>query len=207
MRRDSVRVAVVSHNGEAMTPSKPRWPREQALAVARELQAVLEPVCKPSRCVVAGSLRRGKQDVGDVEFLFVGRKQVMRDGLFDVAVIDLAERVIEKMLATGVLAKRLSAKGLPAWGEKNKLAVHVASGVPIDFFSTTEENWFCSLVIRTGGAEMNRQLAMGALKIERNLQAYGPGVVLNSGRVIRAESEEHLFELCGLRYRKPEDRP
>ena len=188
-------------------PHKPRWPREQALAVARELTAVLEPVCQPGRCVVAGSLRRGRKDVGDVELLFIGRKQAMRDGLFDVAEIDLAERVIEKLVAAGVLAKRLSVKGLPAWGEKNKLAVHVASGIAVDLFSTTEECWHCALVIRTGGKEMNRQLAMGALRLERNLNAYGAGVTLNSGTVIRAESEEHLFELCGLAYKTPEERP
>lgn len=188
-------------------PPKPRWPREQALAVASELQAVLEPVCQPGRCVIAGSLRRGKAEVGDVELLFIGRKDTMREGLFDVTEVDRAMLAIDRLLEIGVLAKRLSKTGTPAWGEKNRLAVHVASGIPVDLFSTDENCWHCALVIRTGGKEMNRQLAMGALRRERNLNAYGAGVTLNSGTVIRAESEEHLFELCGLAYRKPEDRP
>ena len=43
---------------------KPKIPREQALAVFYELKRELDPFCE--RLELAGSLRRGKAEVGDV---------------------------------------------------------------------------------------------------------------------------------------------
>lgn len=45
------------------------------------------------------------------------------------------------------------------WGEKNKLAVHVRTGIPVDFFAATEANWWNYLVCRTGGEQNNIAIA------------------------------------------------
>ena len=37
-----------------------------------------------------------------------------------------------------------------------------ASGIPVDFFATTEEAWFNYLVCRTGPAELNTRIASAA---------------------------------------------
>ena len=44
---------------------KKRWPRSEALVVAEEIISRLTSCCK--RIAIAGSLRRGKSDVGDIE--------------------------------------------------------------------------------------------------------------------------------------------
>ena len=46
-----------------------RWPLRQAAALARSLVTFLEPYC--DRIEVAGSVRRQKADVGDIELVLV----------------------------------------------------------------------------------------------------------------------------------------
>ena len=56
-------------NQPANPPIKTRFPRAAAIAVARELCEALKPHCE--RLIVAGSLRRMKQQVGDVEIVYI----------------------------------------------------------------------------------------------------------------------------------------
>lgn len=189
-----------------MTPQKTKYPRAEALPVARELVRALEPVT--SRLIVAGSLRRRKATVGDVEILYIGRTELRRDGLFDEAPFDLAEEVIAGLLDTGLLAKRLDDTGRPlGWGSKNKLALHGPSGFPVDLFAATEENWWSYLVCRTGPGESNIRLAAEARNKGYKWNPYGAGFThLATGRVVPVTSEAHAFEFVGLEYREPWER-
>lgn len=123
-----------------------KFPRASAIDVARELVKRLEPHCL--RLVVAGSLRRGKSQVGDVELVYVPRP-----GPRDLLGIEHPESFILEaefrvLLRDGTLAERRTAKGSAVWGPKNKLAVHGRTGIPVDLFATTEENWWNYLVCR-----------------------------------------------------------
>jgi len=82
---------------------KRKFPRADALAVAREMCFALEPYSE--RLAVAGSLRRRKQTVGDVEILFVPRINVENDGLFDLVKVDLANRAINYLLSINSIAR------------------------------------------------------------------------------------------------------
>lgn len=186
---------------------KTKYPRDAAMRVADELLAVLSPLCEPNRCVIAGSLRRGKAEVGDVEILYVSKVGAVRPpgSLFDETGI-LVDAALEKMLGV-TLVKRASDAGTFAWGSKNKLARHIASEIPVDLFSTTEENWYNSLVCRTGGAETNKRLATEAQRRGRQWNVYGPGVtIVATDEVIPATSERHVFEQVGVPYLEPSDR-
>jgi DNA polymerase/3'-5' exonuclease PolX len=185
-----------------------KWPRAEALEVAAELTAALGPCCE--RLEIAGSLRRGKAHVGDVEILYVPTITARADpaDLFGTVIqVDAAAEQLDRLLAQNVITPRLSAAGFAAWGERNKLAVHVASGIPVDFFATTLENWWVSLVVRTGSLECNLRLTIAARERGRTLLAYGCGVKkLSTGEVTAATSERDVFDLCGVRYLEPEDR-
>lgn len=186
---------------------KQRYPREVAMKVANELIAILSPLCETDRCVIAGSLRRGKAEVGDVEILYVSKVGAVRPpgSLFDETGI-LVDAALEKMLGV-TLVKRASEAGTFAWGSKNKLARHIASDIPVDLFSTTEANWWNSLVCRTGSAETNKRLASESQRRGRQWNVYGTGVtIIATGEVIPATSERHVFELIGVEYLKPCDR-
>lgn len=186
-----------------MSDKKP-IPRVQALAVAEELQAILAPACE--RIAIVGSLRRAKHTVGDIELLFVSRKSQRPDGLFDSQQVNVASEVCDKLLADGVLAKRPNKNGIFAWGEANKLALHVASGIPVDLFATTEPAWWVALVIRTGSKETNLRLTTGAQKQGASLMAYGVGLKWPNGNITPAFSEKSVFDLCGVPYLEPHQR-
>lgn len=179
------------------------------MKVAKELCDALKPVTE--RLVVAGSLRRRKAEVGDVEILFVPKVERRRVGLFaeDVSEVCLVGECLGALLAAGVLAKRLNANGSEMWGAKNKLAVHVASGVPVDFFAATEESWFNYLVCRTGPGESNIAICQSAIERGWKWNPYGSGFSRTVGLGVETHavaSEREVFEFVGLPYREPWDR-
>lgn len=95
------------------------------------------------------------------------------------------------------------------WGAQNKLARHVASGVPIDFFTTTAANFWNYLVCRTGGARTNVAICNAAIKKGWKWNPYGEGFsrAAGLGREVHAvASEREVFEFVGLDYLEPGDR-
>lgn len=183
---------------------KPRWKYDDAIRVADEIKALMDPACK---CVViAGSLRRKKATVGDVELVFVPRTEVRAIDMFASAPVSLADEAIEAMLANGVIEKRASKTGSFAWGAKNKLAKHVESGIPIDFFATTAEAFFNYLVCRTGPAESNTRIATAAQRMGWKWNPYGPGFTNSNGETVVVTCERDVFRFVGLPYHEPEGR-
>jgi DNA polymerase/3'-5' exonuclease PolX len=183
---------------------KKKFPRDDAIEVARELCAALEPVTE--RLVVAGSLRRRKLEVGDVEILFVPKMVKVQDGLFDIVEYSSADNVLIQLLGTRVLDQRKNVNGSTMWGAKNKLAVHVATGIPVDLFATTEECFFMALVIRTGPKDCNLRLIESAAKRGLKLHAYGVFERMSNGESIVPKSERAVFEIAGLPYKEPWER-
>jgi DNA polymerase (family X) len=194
-----------------MSAETKRYPRAEAIAVAKVVCDALKPVCEPDRLIVAGSLRRRKETVKDVEILYVGRTQQEADpnDMFAQVTVNLADRVIEQLVADGVLARRLNVMGREAWGPKNKLAVHVASGISVDLFSATMENWFNYLVCRTGPAESNTRIATRAQSMGWKWNPYGAGFSKLEGlspTIQPMTSEQAVFEFVGLKYKEPWER-
>lgn len=182
-----------------------RWPRSDALEVARELLPRLKSVC--SKIVVAGSLRRMSEEVGDVEIVFIPRTESAKDDLFSPGETDLAAVEIDKMVSEGIIERRVMAGGNTSWGAKNKLARHRASKIPVDFFMATEENWFNYLVCRTGPSTSNIRIASEAGDFGLKWNPYGPGFTrLSDGRVMPMASERQVFESVGMKFLEPKDR-
>jgi len=182
-----------------------RYPYAEALEVAQKLKDALASTC--CRIEITGSLRRHKPDVGDIELLFVPREGQRQLDLLSQESYSLADELIAEWVRKDLIAQRPNVKGCFTWGPKNKLAIHTTSGIPLDLFATTERNWWVSLVVRTGGKATNLRLAMGAQRIGRSLNAYGSGVTCSDRSIIPATSEKHVFELCGVPYLEPEERP
>ena len=183
---------------------KPKFDRAVAMLAAGEICNALKASCQ--RLIVAGSLRRGKQRVGDVEILYVSKTQTVSDGLFDTREDSLADREFEQLIAKGVLDKRTNVNACETWGEKNKLARHVATGVPVDLFAATEQNWWNYLVCRTGPAENNIRIAAQAKERGWQWHPYRSGFTDARGDVVPVNSEQDVFRLVGLVYRDPQDR-
>ncbi|MDE2106676.1 MAG: hypothetical protein KGL39_56190 [Patescibacteria group bacterium] len=119
---------------------------------------------------------------------------------------NITDLALDQLLARGIIAKRQNVKGSNVWGEKNKLAIHISSSIPVDLFSTEPDFWFNYLVCRTGGAENNRQIAAAANRKGWTWNPYRSGFTDDEGRLVRVNSERDVFDLVGLPYRDPWDR-
>lgn len=192
--------------------TKPKIPRAEALKVAQEVYDRLAPFCE--KCKIVGSLRRQKAFVGDAEILFIPKMAPNPESLFGALLgvglpemMDMADIVINRLEKDGYLRKRPGEKGVTSWGPLNKFAVHVASGIAVDFFSTTQEKWWVSLVVRTGGKRNNLKLTMAANKRGLSLNAYGSGFTnLRTREKIPCHSEQDVFRIAGVPYEAPQFR-
>jgi DNA polymerase/3'-5' exonuclease PolX len=179
----------------------------EAHAIAQDFIDVLEDCCQV--VCIAGSLRRRKPFVKDVEILFVpkfGRCALPTDFFAPAPPINLAEIAIAKLLDLGLISKRPSIAGIPAWGAKNKLGIHAASGIPVDLFTATRENFYNYLVCRTGGAENNVRICNAAIARGWKWNPYGEGFSRPKGLAREhhvVTSEREVFEFVGLPYLEP----
>lgn len=190
---------------------KPKYPRAEAVAVAKALCDVLKPHCE--RLIVAGSLRRRRAEVGDVEILYIPKLRSVEVPSADLfapprtALVDEVDAQLDWLLENGVIRQRKNVNGSVTWGEKNKLAVH-SSGIPVDYFAATEASWFNYLVCRTGGAELNTRIAALAKRKGWQWNPYQSGFtkVISIEEHFNVKSERDVFEFVGLRYLEPWER-
>lgn len=190
--------------------SKIKHPRAKALEVAKELTAALRELCEPERFIFAGSLRRLKPEVGDIEMVYVPKVELLPDPndlLGNKIPTVLFDAKLNGWLRAGILKKRVGEKGGTAWGEFNKLAVHVASGIGIDFFQANKRNFWTLLVCRTGSMESNTRICMAAEKRGEKWNPYlGFEDRLTRELLFVPESEEALFNHVRLPYLQPRER-
>ena len=192
--------------GTMPAPPKARFEGAAALRLAERLRERLAPCCE--RVEIAGSLRRGRPTVGDIELLYIPRFDSVRYDLFSLRVINLVdEGPLAELLRGGELAKRPNSRGAETWGERNKLARHVLSGTPLDLFATCEACWHNYLVCRTGPAALNVEIAQRARARGHKWNPYGPGFTrLADQSIVRMASEREVFEFVGLPWREPSER-
>jgi DNA polymerase/3'-5' exonuclease PolX len=182
-----------------------KFPRSLACQVAREVLVAITPACE--RVIVAGSLRRRRQEVGDVEILYVSRmEQDPTSDLFAPTSRPVVDSAIALLEQRGILRRRESKIGTEVFGPKNKLMVHLPTSVPVDFFSTTVSAWWNYLVCRTGGKQNNIRICEAARKKGWQWKPYSEGFLEYGYRVIPVASEQEVFSLVGLPYLEPWER-
>lgn len=204
---------------------KIKFPRDEAMAVARDLIKRLEACCEPKDglqtwLTVAGSLRRRKDLVSDIELVYAPKTGPVQDGLF-VKEGNVFDAQLELMICDRIIAMRPNVNGGFAWGPSNKLAVHCASGIPVDFFATKIPHFWNYLVCRTGGKESNMQIAVAAQKRGLKWTPYHSGFEvtdavnanaalnrddLRCGSHVVVQCERDVFAFVGLPYLEPKER-
>lgn len=176
---------------------------QQAYEVAKVLCRELKPATE--RMIVGGSMRRRKEIVNDLELIFIPK--FVRDETDFFSNKSLADEVIDRLITENILSKRTNSKGIATWGEQNKLALHVESGLPVDLFATNAANWFNYLVCRTGPSELNMKIACLARDKGWEWNPCGEGFTnIEDGSIFKAASEEDVFKFVGLKFKEPKDR-
>ncbi len=150
------------------------WP------VAQEILAVLSDLPGVSKTAVAGSLRRMKETIGDVDLLVAA---------------DDPEPVMERFCALD-LVESVSARG----STKSRIVLH--SGLGVDLRVLPAERWGTLLSYFTGSKEHNVALRELALKqgLSLNEHAFTPE---DGSPEIRCSSEADVYRTLGLPYIAP----
>jgi len=159
--------------------------RPLALALIASLQAAL-PAGTIEKIEVAGSLRRWKETIGDVDMLCVSA---------DPAAVMAAFRTLPEV-----------ADVIGSGATKSMVTLH--NGLDVDLRVVEPRHWGAALVYFTGNREHQIQLRESALKQGWSLNEYGV-TATGTGKAAEGEeiffaTEEELYEFLGLRYVPPE---
>ena len=134
--------------------TKPKFSLALAEVTGKSLIQMLADTCE--RIEMAGSVRRQVFEVGDIELLCVpkaGAVDLFGEPVTSKSMLDLRCRYL---IDQGVLAPRPNKVGTVTIGPLNKLLVHPATGIGVDIFATSAENWGMAMVARTGPVGFKR---------------------------------------------------
>lgn len=188
---------------------KTKFPCLLAAEVATAIVGRFETAQAVDRITIAGSLRRGRPQVGDIEILYIPRRQELATpgDMFARTMVNLADDLIRVMLQDGTLAKRTNVNGSTMWGARNKMAVHVPTGIPVDLFATEPDCWENYLVCRTGPAALNTLIATIAKSRGYRWNPYGRGFsAVTAPKDFPVILERDVFDLAQLPYVAPDQR-
>ena len=143
---------------------------------------------KPIRSITpAGSLRRWKETIGDLDLLLTYAPETKPEEL---------EAIKEHILGYGELEQVL------ARGE-NKVSFRVAKGLQVDVRLLQPENYGAALIYFTGSKEHNVSLRGRAIKMGYTLNEYALATLKDERRVAGA-SEEEVYAKLKLDFIPPE---
>jgi DNA polymerase/3'-5' exonuclease PolX len=184
-----------------------RW--AEAHAVATELVGLLADACE--RIEIAGSIRRRKAEVHDIEIVAIPVIGVSRVGLFEEVAepFDWLANAVGSLVEDGRLQRRAVAihrrDGTVETGERMGAAYKalVYRGMPVDLFITDAERWGCIYALRTGPGDWNTRLVTDCKRHWRRVE---DGRVLYHNRVVPTPTEEAFFAALGVPWIEPHER-
>ncbi|MGW4640391.1 DNA polymerase/3'-5' exonuclease PolX [Sphaerisporangium sp. NPDC004334] len=145
--------------------------------VAMELaERVIASLPAAEQIAFAGSLRRMKETVGDIDVLAVGPESLMADFK--------AQPYVAEVIASGAL----------------KTSVRTTQGLQVDLRLVPAESWGAAMQYFTGSKEHNVRLREMCVKRGWKLSEYG---LFEGETVIAAKSEEDIYAALGMQWVPP----
>ena len=170
---------------------------EDAKFLAEKVCLVLQPLC--DEIEVAGSVRRGKSEVGDVDIVALPKAVDLPGGLCGVVKVDPStvwKNLIPKALVKSGLKLEVSGKELHRFS--------FPSGLQVDVYRARPETWGVILLIRTGSKEHNVKLC--TLARSKGLMLSASQGVIENHNIVACRTEEGIFSALGLKFVEPKDR-
>ncbi len=168
---------------EFLKRTRERTPLAVAYYTANHVVAQLKKISGVNKISPAGSLRRMKETVRDIDILVtsVHPKKVM-DGFVNLS-------LVQEVLAHGV----------------TKASIRSSEGIQIDLRVVEPSSFGAALAYFTGSKEHNIKLRKMAVKKGLKINEYGVFRV-KSGRKIAGKTESGIYEIFGLPFIPPEMR-
>jgi len=164
-----------------MKKSKTHIPYSQALRISKGIVVSLKKVKEVKQISVAGSLRRKKAVIGDIDILVSSLN---------------AEKVISAFTKIKQI-KKILAKGV------TKVSVILKNGVQVDLRVLLPSSWGAGLFYFTGSKSYNILMRKEAIKKGLKLSEYG---LFKSGKMIAGKTEKEICKKLGVKFLKPEQR-
>lgn len=183
----------------------------EAKAIADDLVAMMIPHCH--RIEIAGSIRRARQDVKDIEVVAIPRWNT-RPGSELPLFGGEPERVnlLHEWALKGVHDLQWIKPGtntIQPWPPKpeGKYWRALAGGgrIKLDLFLATHDNWGIILAIRTGSAEFSQAL-MTYAKHKTCYHVEGGHLRDRQGTALETREERDVFDALGIDWVEPPDR-
>jgi DNA polymerase (family 10) len=146
---------------------------------AKELKRYLKSIPEVERIAVAGSYRRKKETVGDLDILVATKKPKKVMDAF--ASFDGVRDVIQK--------------------GSTKTSVHLDSGLQVDCRVVKDESFGSALYYFTGSKAHNIAMRSRAQKKDLKVNEYG---IYRGDKKVAGETEEKVFKALGCQYIEPE---
>lgn len=179
------------------------YPYSVAHNVATQLIGELASSCE--RIEIAGSLRRKRSQVHDIDIVAIAKVEQVPDDTM------LFGEPMNKNLLDEKLAELCFSGQLIPVTHGSKVRRFVVDTpqlrkLQIDIYLADASTWTTILLIRTGSKEHNIRLAQRAIQKRMQLKADGSGIISAGGSTLAIESEADLFRHLDLPYLPPEER-
>ena len=171
----------ILHGIELLKSHPLRFTYAQALLMVQEMTKYLLNSGFAQKVEIAGSFRRGKETVGDLDFLVISK---------------LPEKVIKAFISHPEV-KEVLASG------STKSSVRLGNGMQIDLRVVKETELGSALLYFIGNKEHNIELRKLALSKGYTLSEYGL-FKLKGKKWIAGKTEQEVYDKLGLKYMEPE---
>jgi DNA polymerase (family X) len=162
----------------------PELDLKEAERIAAQVKEAVGPLC--DRIEVAGSIRRQKNKVHDIDFVVATKNDAEW------------QKINEKL-------KNLKAKPNCSGNNVIKAFLPCQNGLfQVDFYRAKPQTFGIHLLVRTGSADHNVWLAGYAISKGMRIK-YSEGLIKDNS-VIAGETEQGVFEALGLPYPLPSER-
>jgi DNA polymerase (family 10) len=180
----------ILHGVELMRQAGDRVLIDAATELAEEIVAALSPLAE--RCCHAGSLRRMRETIGDIDILAAASSSAELMDSF-AALPQVTEVIVRGEKKTSVRA------ALSTGGVRGRPHGH---GLQVDLRVVPPESWGAALQYFTGSKEHNVRVREIAVRAGLKLSEYGL-FEAESGALIVSATEDEVYERLGLRWIPP----
>ena len=187
-----------------MSTASKKIPLAQAEQIANDLVTALLAQCE--RIEVAGSIRRKKPIVGDIEIVAVPKIVTCSVDLMGELVLHRPlNKSLEDMMDRGVLKHSKGFRGNIWKYSQFSISAHACN---LDLFLATPNNFGLIFMLRTGPAEFSKRLVTPRLRggLLPSFLRVSEGWIVNGKRSIPTLEEADVWRILDLAPIAPEDR-
>jgi len=149
---------------------------DDAKKVAEEVVELLKPYC--GKIAIAGSVRRGKTVVGDIDIIVADTKDNFVERLEELGCTDTETKIVEFQM--------------------------MCKGISVDITIVNGDMWGAALMHATGSVQENIRLRVKAKKMGYKLNEYG--LWDSNGNIVAGRTEKEVYQALGEDFIESMDR-